>query len=90
MKLKVYKKKWEKKEVKNLLKLEEWAEEKDSVMVIIYEDKRRDSIREEKPNRKLRELQVSMLYNPRYLEEKESYVVNLKALRSYFSLSHSR
>jgi len=76
--------------VKSLLNLEERAIEKDSVIVIVYQDKGRDSTIEEKSNRKLRELQVSMLYNPRYLEEKESYKVNLNGLRSYFSLSHSR
>jgi len=76
--------------VKSLLNLEERAIEKDSVIVIVYQDKGRDSTIEEKSNRKLRELQVSMLYNPRYLEEKESYEVNLNGLRSYFSLSHSR
>ncbi len=76
--------------MKSLLNLEERAIEKDSVIVIVYQDKGRDSTIEEKSNRKLRELQVSMLYNPRYLEEKESYEVNLNGLRSYFSLSHSR
>jgi len=76
--------------VKSLLNLEERAIEKDPVIVIVYQDKGRDSTIEEKSNRKLRELQVSMLYNPRYLEEKESYEVNLNGLRSYFSLSHSR
>ncbi len=76
--------------MKSLLNLEERAIEKDSVIVIVYQDKGRDSTIEEKSNRKLRELQVSMLYNPRYLEEKESYKVNLNGLRSYFSLSHSR
>ena len=76
--------------MKSLLNLEERAIEKDPVIVIVYQDKGRDSTIEEKSNRKLRELQVSMLYNPRYLEEKESYEVNLNGLRSYFSLSHSR
>lgn len=76
--------------MKSLLNLEERAIEKDSVIVIVYQDKGRDSTIEEKSNRKLRELQVSMLYNPRYFEEKESYKVNLNGLRSYFSLSHSR
>ena len=69
-----------------LLELKEWAEEKDSVMVENYQEYER----EKKPNRRLRELQVSMLYNPRYREEKESYAVNLKALRAHYSLSHSR
>jgi hypothetical protein len=72
--------------VKLLLELKEWAEEKDSVVVENYQEYNG----EEKPNRKLRELQVSMLHNPRYREEKESYAVNLKALRSYYSLSHPR
>lgn len=69
--------------MKILLELKGWAKD-DSVVVKIYQDDRR----EEKPNHKLRELQISMLYNPRYLEEKESYAVNLDALRSYYSLSH--
>ena len=72
-----------------MFNLEERAIEKDTVIVIVYQDKGRDSTIEEKSNRKLRELQVSMLYNPRYLEEKESYEVNLNGLRSYISLSHS-
>lgn len=76
--------------MKNLLELKEWAKEKDSVVVEIYQDERKDSIREEKPNQKLRELQINMLYNPRYREEKKSYAVNLDALRSYYSLSHPR
>jgi CRISPR/Cas system endoribonuclease Cas6 (RAMP superfamily) len=80
------KKNGKKKEVKFLLELKEWAEEIDSVMVKNYQEYKR----EEKPNRKLRELQIIVMYNPRYLEEKESYAVNLDALRSYYSLSHPR
>ena len=74
----------------NLLELKEWAKEKDSVVVEIYQAEKKDSIREEKQNRKFRELQLNMLFNPRYREEKESYAVNLDALRSYYSLSHPR
>jgi len=87
LKIKGYKKiKGKKKEVKSLLELEEWVEEKDSVMVESYQENNG----EVKPNRKLRELQVSMLYNPRYKEEKESYAVNLEALRSYYSIGYPR
>ncbi|MFX1281843.1 MAG: hypothetical protein ACFFA3_21010, partial [Promethearchaeota archaeon] len=73
--------------MKKIIKLKEWAKE-DSVVVVIYQDKKKDKIKEEKLNRKMRKLQMSMLYNPRYLEEKESYKVNLDALRSYYSLGH--
>ena len=87
MKIKGYKKiKGKKKEVKSLLELEEWVEEKDPVMVESYQENNG----EVKPNRKLRELQVSMLYNQRYKEEKESYAVNLEALRSYYSIGYPR
>jgi len=72
--------------VKLLLELKVWVEDRDSVLGEKYQEYNG----EEKSNRKLRELQVNMLYNPRYLEEKESYAVNLDALRSYFSLSHPR
>ena len=74
--------------MKNLLELKEWAKEKDSVVVEIYQDDKEDSIKEEKQNRKFRELQINMLYNPRYREEKELYAINLDALRSYYSLGH--
>lgn len=73
--------------MKKIIKLKEWAKE-DSVVVVIYQDKKKDKIKEEKLNRKMRKLQMSMLYNPRYLEEKESYAINLDALRSYYSLGH--
>ncbi|MBY8989309.1 MAG: hypothetical protein KGD58_01015 [Candidatus Lokiarchaeota archaeon] len=73
-----------------MLKLKEWAKEEGSVVVEIYQDDKEDSIKEEKQNRKFRELQLNMLYNPRYKEEKESYTVNLDALRSYYSLGHPR
>lgn len=73
--------------MKKIIKLKEWAKE-DSVVVVIYQDKKKDSIKEKKPNRKMRELQMTMLYNPRYQEEKESYKVKLDALRSYYSLGH--
>ena len=72
--------------MKLLLKLKEWVEERDSVLGENYQDYNG----EEKSNRKLRELQVSMLNNPRYPEEKELYKANLDSLRSYFSLSHPR
>ena len=72
--------------MKLLLELKVWVEDRDSVLGEKYQEYNG----EEKSNRKLRELQVNMLYNPRYLEEKESYAVNLDALRSYFSLSHPR
>jgi len=75
--------------VKNLLELKERAKE-DSVVVEIYQDEREDSIEEEKHNRKFRKLQISMLYNPRYQEEKTAYKIHLDALRSYYSLSHPR
>jgi hypothetical protein len=76
--------------MKNLLELKEWAKEKDSVVDEIYQAEKKESIREEKQNRKFRELQLNMLYNPRFKEEKESYAVNLDALRSYYRLSHPR
>ena len=84
LKIKVYKKNGKKSEVKNIIKLKEWAREEDSVVVVIYQDKKEDSIKEEKSNRKLRELQISMLFNPRYQEEKENYKIKLDALRSYY------
>ena len=76
--------------VKNLLELKEWVKEEGSVVVETYQDDKEDSIKEEKQNRKFRELQLNMLYNPRYQEEKEAYTVNLDALRSYYSLGHPR
>lgn len=76
--------------VKNLLELKVWAKEEDSVVGETYQDDKEDSIKEEKQNRKFRELQLNMLYNPRYKEEKEAYKVNLDALRSYYSLGHPR
>ena len=72
--------------MKKLLELKEWAEKRDSVLVENYQEYNG----EEKSNRKLRELQLNGLYNPRYCEEKESYRVNLDALRSYYSIGHPR
>jgi len=72
-----------------LIELKKWAKE-DSVVVVILKVVSKEGIREEKQNHKLRELQISMLYNPRYLEEKKLHSVNLDALRSYYSLSYPR
>lgn len=72
--------------MKKLLQLKEWAEERDSVLVENYQEYNE----KEKSNRKLRELQLNGLYNPRYSEEKESYRVNLDALRAYYSIGHPR
>ncbi|MFW9875808.1 MAG: hypothetical protein ACFFG0_22110 [Candidatus Thorarchaeota archaeon] len=40
---------------------------------------------EKNQNQRLRELNVSMLYNLRYHEEKEKYLTNLNALRVYYN-----
>jgi hypothetical protein len=74
--------------VKNLLELKEWAKEKDSVVDEIYQADKEDNKKEEKFKRKFRELQINTLYNLRYREEKESYKVNLNALRAYYGLGH--
>jgi hypothetical protein len=72
-----------------LLELEKWAKE-DSVVVDIFKEVSKEGKREKKQNRRLRELQISMLYNPRYREEKKSNTINLDALRSYNNLNYLR
>lgn len=67
--------------MKNLLELKEWAETKEFAHV-----KRIPEIHKgKKLNRKMRELHVRMLYNPRYCDEKEKYVINLNALKANYN-----
>jgi len=73
-----------------LQELKKWAKEEDSVVDEIYQDDEKNDIGEEKLNRKFRELQINMLYNPRYREEKKSYKVNLDALKAYYGLARPR
>ncbi|MFX1346237.1 MAG: hypothetical protein ACFFBC_12735 [Promethearchaeota archaeon] len=72
-----------------MIELKKWAKE-DSVVVVIFKDVSKEGIKEERQNHNVRDLQINMLYNPRYREEKNSYSVNLDALRSYYSLSYPR
>ena len=64
-----------------LLELKELAEERESARL----ERSQELEKEEKPNQKLRELNVSMLYNPRYIEERERYLTNVNVLRVSYS-----
>jgi hypothetical protein len=67
--------------VKILLELKEWAEEKEFSQV-----KRIPEIHKgRKLNRRMRELHVRMLYNPRYSDEKEKYIIDLNALKAKYN-----
>jgi len=60
-----------------MLELKELAENRESVRL----ERTQELANEKNQNRRLRELNVSMLYNPRYVEERERYLTNLNALR---------
>lgn len=64
-----------------LLELKELAEKRESVRL----EKTQELVNEKIQNRRLRELNVSMLYNPRYIEERERYITNLNVLRISYS-----
>lgn len=60
-----------------MLELKELAEYRESVRLERIQELANEKIQ----NQRLRELNVSMLYNPRYIEERERYLANLNALR---------
>jgi hypothetical protein len=64
-----------------LLELKELAENRESAWL----EKSQELANEKNQNQRLRELSVSMLYNQRYLEEKERYSRNLNALRHTYN-----
>jgi len=47
---------------------------------------RRKQAKLQKQNYKLRELGIKVLYNLRYREEKEEYLINLEANKAYLNL----
>ena len=47
---------------------------------------RRKQAKLQKQNHKLRELGIKVLYNLRYREEKEEYLINLEANKAYLTL----
>jgi len=63
--------------VEKLLELKELAEKRESARL----ERTQELANEKIQNRRLRELNVSMLYNPRYIEERERYLTNLNVLR---------
>jgi len=63
--------------VEKLLELKELAEKRESARL----ERTQELANEKIQNRKLRELNMSMLYNPRYIEERERYLTNLNVLR---------
>jgi len=63
--------------VEILLELKELAENRESVRLERIQELANEKIQ----NQRLRELNVSMLYNPRYIEERERYLANLNVLR---------
>ena len=69
-----------------LLELKELAEERESARL----ERSQELEKEEKPNQKLRELNVSMLYNPRYYEEREKNKLNLNVLKAYYKLLNAK
>ncbi|MFX1343842.1 MAG: hypothetical protein ACFFAI_01955 [Promethearchaeota archaeon] len=67
-----------------MLELEELAENRESACV----GRSQELANKENQNQRLRELRVSMLYNQRYLEERERNLINHHVLR--VSYSHNR
>lgn len=63
--------------MEKLLELKELAEKRESARL----ERTQELANEKIQNRKLRELNMSMLYNPRYIEERERYLTNLNVLR---------
>ncbi|MBA7554915.1 hypothetical protein ES705_47554 [subsurface metagenome] len=63
--------------MEKLLELKELAEKRESARL----ERTQELANEKIQNRRLRELNVSMLYNPRYIEERERYLTNLNVLR---------
>ncbi len=67
--------------MEKLLELKELAEKRESARL----ERTQELANEKIQNRRLRELNVSMLYNPRYIEERERYLTNLNVLRVSYS-----
>jgi len=85
--------------VKKLLELKELAEEREDVWLEKAKGEsnekwlklkgyklRRKQAKLQKQNYKLRELGIKVLYNLRYREEKEEYLINLEANKAYLNL----
>jgi hypothetical protein len=72
--------------VKNVLELKEWAEKKEIALI----ERIKESHKGEKLNQRMRDLHLRMLFNRRYYEEKEKYLINLNALRGYYSIGQIR
>jgi hypothetical protein len=64
-----------------LLELKELAENREYIRL----GRNQELANEKNQNRRLIELNVNMLYNHRYLEVKERYLINLNALRVYYN-----
>ena len=78
--------------MKKVLKLKEWAEERDAAWLEIAIEDRKESQSERarlgEYNSRLQELYENAQYNLRYLEEKEEYSRNLEAKKAYYNLSY--
>lgn len=76
--------------MKRLLKLKEWAEERDAAgLERAREDGKEsqsESARLGEYNSRLLELYDNAQYNHRYLEEKEEYSRNLEVKKAYYNL----
>ena len=63
--------------MEKLLELKEVAEKRESARL----ERTQELANEKNQNRRLRELNMSMQYNPRYVEERERYLTNRNVLR---------
>ena len=77
-----------------MLKLKEWADERDAAWLEIAIEEGKESQSERarlrEYNSRLQELYENAQYNLRYLEEKEEYSRNLEAKKAYYNLSYRR
>jgi len=64
-----------------LLELKELAENRESAWL----ERSQELANEKRQSKRLRELRVSMLYNPRYVEERERILNDLHVLRVSYS-----
>ena len=69
-----------------MLELKELAEKRESARL----ERTQELANEKIQNRRLRELNVSMLYNPRYYEEREKNKLNLNVLKAYYKLLNAK
>ncbi|MFX1376006.1 MAG: hypothetical protein ACFFA0_09360 [Promethearchaeota archaeon] len=63
-----------------MLELKELVEQKEFVPV----ERIQEIQKGEKLNQKIQELNMRMLFNPRYYEEKEKYLINLNVLKANY------